>query len=203
MTVGIVLTKAGALAKNKVRVCAQELMLAFPQHCIVSHEGGSTIFSWELNLSNAARFHSRRMILRVKNGPNEQRGGGGETRASLEKTNRSGNQMWTMWMKKQRCKPGKLPNLKAFLAVRRNQDSYSLLSLQYKLLLNERGEWVVIIGESATTVIHGHIITLWKTKKGKKVITFLPPLGWAHVANCCQKTAAGVSPPPVNWKQAT
>lgn len=45
MTVGIALTrKAGGLAKNRVRVCAQELMLAFPQHCIVSREGGSSVF---------------------------------------------------------------------------------------------------------------------------------------------------------------
>lgn len=45
MTVGIALTrKAGGLAKNRVRVCAQELMIAFPQHCIVSREGGSSVF---------------------------------------------------------------------------------------------------------------------------------------------------------------
>lgn len=70
MTVGIVLTrKAGGLAKNRVRVCAQELMLAFPQHCIVSREGGSTIVSWELTLSSPIRFHSRQTILRVKSGP--------------------------------------------------------------------------------------------------------------------------------------
>lgn len=75
MSVGIVLTrKAGGLAKNRVRVCAPELMLAFPQHCIVSREAGSTGFSRELTVSNPARFHSRRMILRVKSGPNEQRG---------------------------------------------------------------------------------------------------------------------------------
>lgn len=75
MTVGIVLTrKAGGLAKNRVRVCAQELMLAFPQHCIVSREGGSTVFSWEPTPSNPARFHSRRMILKVKSGSSEQRG---------------------------------------------------------------------------------------------------------------------------------
>lgn len=57
----------------------------------------------------------------------------------------------------------------------------------------------------ATTVIHGHIITHWKTKKGKKVITTTPPPPvWTHVANCCQKTtAAGVLPPHVNGKQAT
>lgn len=70
MTVGIALTrKAGGLAKNTVRVCAQELMLAVPQHCIVSREGGSSVFSWELTRSNPARFHSRQMILRVKKWP--------------------------------------------------------------------------------------------------------------------------------------
>lgn len=75
MTVGIVLTrKAVGLAKNRVRVWAQELMLAFPQHCIVSCEGGSTVFSWELTLSNPVRFRSKRMILRVKSGPTEQQG---------------------------------------------------------------------------------------------------------------------------------
>lgn len=75
MSVGIVLTrKTGSLAKNRVRICAPELMLAFPQHCIVSREAGSTVFSWELTPSDPARFHSRQMILRVKSGPNEQRG---------------------------------------------------------------------------------------------------------------------------------
>lgn len=45
MIVGIVLTRqADSLAKKRVRVCTQRLMLAFPQHCIVSCEGGSTIF---------------------------------------------------------------------------------------------------------------------------------------------------------------
>lgn len=45
MTLGIVLTReAGGLAKKRVRVCTQKLMLAFPQHCIVSCKGGSTAF---------------------------------------------------------------------------------------------------------------------------------------------------------------
>lgn len=75
MTVGIVLTrKAGGLAKNRVRVCVQELMLAFPQHCIVSRGGGSTVFSWELTLSNTARFRLKQIISGVKSGLNEWRG---------------------------------------------------------------------------------------------------------------------------------
>lgn len=45
MTLGKVLTrKADGLAKKRVRVCTQKLMLAFPQHCIVSCKGGSTVF---------------------------------------------------------------------------------------------------------------------------------------------------------------
>lgn len=134
---GIVLTrKAGGLAKNRVRVCAQELMLAFPQHCIVNHAGGSTVFSWELTLSNTARFHSRQMILRVKSGLNERRGwerNRGEP-GENKPVEKEGS---TTSMRKRRCKPGKLPNPKAFLAVRWDQDSsaveaFPLFSFQYK-----------------------------------------------------------------------
>lgn len=45
MALGIVLTReTDGLAKKRVRVCTQKLMLAFPQHCIVSCKGGSTDF---------------------------------------------------------------------------------------------------------------------------------------------------------------
>lgn len=56
MTLGIVLTReAGSLAKKRVRVCTQKLMLAFPQHCIVSCKGGSTVFhgNWLLPIPHA------------------------------------------------------------------------------------------------------------------------------------------------------
>lgn len=57
MTVGIVLTRqADSRAKKRVRVCTQKLMLAFPQHCIVSCEGGSTVFHGNWLLPNPLAF---------------------------------------------------------------------------------------------------------------------------------------------------